>query len=178
MKNVAKRANANNDGVPKGARAASRHLDFKTHLSFLIVSLSNKISSSASIAYKRQFGAGVMEWRVLAMVAAHPGVTAKIISQVSGVDKSSISRATHLLIGHGYLKATDDASDTRRTLHVLTPAGYKLHARIFAASMDRNRMLLTGFSESEHRQMIAFCHRLMANLPLLNGNRPAKRKLP
>jgi DNA-binding MarR family transcriptional regulator len=177
MRSIVKRAKADNDRGSKAVRVASRHLDFETHLSFLIVSLANKISSSASIAYKRQFGAGVMEWRVLAMVAAHPGVTAKSISQVSGVDKSSISRATHLLIKQGYLKATDDASDTRRTLHVLTPAGYKLHARIFAASMDRKRTLLTGFSETEHRQMIAFCHRLMANLPLLNGDRSAKRKL-
>ena len=42
-------------------------LDPQSHAAFQIVALANRISASASRAYLRCFGIGVMEWRVLAL---------------------------------------------------------------------------------------------------------------
>ena len=44
-------------------------LDFERHAAFLTVALGARISASASRAYMRRYGVGVMEWRVLAMLA-------------------------------------------------------------------------------------------------------------
>jgi DNA-binding MarR family transcriptional regulator len=172
MRQTAK-LSAGDAAVPERQGRARPRLELDAHLSFLIVALANKISSCASFTYMRHFGVGVMEWRVLAMVAAHPGVTAKGISEVSGIEKSSISRAIHMLIKRGYLEATNDLSDSRRALCVLTAAGYALHDRIYAASMARRRLLLTGFSDAEHRQIIEYCRRLMTNMSLVNEYRPS-----
>lgn len=171
MREAAK-TSASDAAAPERRRVARPRLELDAHLSFLIVALANKISSCASLTYMRHFGVGVMEWRVLAMVAAHPNVTAKGISELSGIEKSSISRAVHMLIKRGYLEATNDLSDSRRALCVLTPAGYALHDRIYVASMARRRLLLTGFSDAEHRQIIEYCRRLMANMSLVSEYRP------
>ena len=93
------------------------------HASFLVVALSNRLSASASRAYMRQFGVGVMEWRAMALLAANPGITANQIAQTSGVDKSAVSRAIHLLVQRGDVQAAEDHTDNRRALLTLTPAG-------------------------------------------------------
>jgi DNA-binding MarR family transcriptional regulator len=138
-------------------------LDPERHAAFMIVALANKISASASRAYTRRFGVGVMEWRVLALVAREPGVTAHQICQVSGVDKSSVSRAAHSLIRRGDLVATEDPADNRRSFLSLTAQGHGLHDRIIAASLERDELLLAGFSAADRRLLFGFLKRLTAN---------------
>ncbi len=85
-------ARQNNNRSKSAAVAGQLRLDLERNASFLVVSLASKLSASASSTYMRRFGVGVMEWRVIAMVKVRPGITANEISQVSGVDKSSVSR--------------------------------------------------------------------------------------
>jgi DNA-binding MarR family transcriptional regulator len=173
-----RKANAPRTAASAEPAASRRRLNFDTDTTFLIVALANKLSASATQTYMRHFGVGVMEWRVLAMVAVYPGVNAKRISEVSGVDKSSISRAANTLVRRGYLVATEDHSDNRRSLHVLTKAGYALHNRIYGATIARTRRLLTGFSDREQQQLQKYLHRLTANLPLVSEYAPGGQQPP
>ena len=147
-------------------------LDPQAHAGFLVVSLSNRLSASASRVYMRHFGVGVMEWRVIALLASWPGTTANQIGQVSGVDKSSVSRATHSLIQRGYLQAREDETDNRRTLLFLTPEGFALHDRVVVASLAREARFLDGFSEEERRTFFQLMKRAAANLPLVDAYVP------
>ncbi len=147
-------------------------LDPETHAAFLIVSLSNRLSASASRAYMKHFGIGVMEWRVVALLAASPGATANLIGQISGVDKSSVSRATHSLIHRKFVQARDDEFDNRRTLLFLTPEGFALHDRVIVASLAREEGLLHAFSEDERETFFRLLKRATANLPLVEAYAP------
>jgi DNA-binding MarR family transcriptional regulator len=149
-------------------------LDPESHVGFLVVSLANRISASASRAYMRDFDVGVMEWRVIALLAAIPGITANEIGQTSGVDKSSVSRATHALIHRGFVQARDDEFDNRRTLLFLTPEGFAVHDRLIVASLAREERLLEGFSPKEKADFVKFLKQATANLPLVNAFVPAK----
>jgi len=144
------------------------------HASFLVVALANRISASASRAYMRQFGVGVMEWRAMALLAASPGITANQIAQVSGVDKSAVSRAVHLLLKRGDVEASEDKTDNRRALLTLTPKGLELHDRIIVESLARERLLLTGLSDRERGQLFALLKRLLANMPLVHARGPGR----
>ena len=153
---------------------AAPRLDPEGHAAFLIVALANRISSGASRAYTRRFGIGVMEWRVLAMVAREPGTTANQVGHISGVDKSSVSRAAQSLIRRGDMTATGDAADNRRSFLRLTPQGLALHDRMILASLEREESLLDGLSETERRSLFGLLRRLTANLTLLqNGDEGA-----
>ena len=144
------------------------------HASFLVVALSNRLSASASRAYMRQFGVGVMEWRAMALLAANPGITANQIAQTSGVDKSAVSRAIHLLVQRGDVQAAEDHTDNRRALLTLTPAGLALHDRIIYASLERERLLLTGLNDKERVVLFDLLKRLNANMSLVSAHEPVK----
>ena len=148
---------------------ATPQLDPERHAAFLIVALANKISASASRAYTRRFGVGVMEWRVLAMVARDPGTTAVQVGQLSGVDKSSVSRAAQSLIRRGYMTAVEDAADNRRSFLELTPLGQALHDKVILASLEREARLLDGFSGPEREALVNLLARLSANMALVQA---------
>ena len=155
--------------MPRASKSEDRPLmDPEGHVAFLVVVLANRISSGASRSYMRRFGIGVMEWRVLAMVAREPGATAHHVGQVSGVDKSSISRATQALIARGHMTATDDTIDTRRSFLHLTPQGQELHDRMIQASLERESILLQGLSEEEKATLFDLLKRLTANMTLMH----------
>ena len=144
-------------------------LDPEGHAAFMVVALANRISSGASRAYMRRFGIGVMEWRVLAMVAREPGVTANQVGQISGVDKSSVIRAAQSLIRRGDLTATEDTADNRRSFLNLTPQGQALHDRMILASLERESQLMDGLSETERSALFALLRRMTANMVRLQA---------
>ena len=141
-----------------------RRLDPAAHAPFQIVALANRISSSASRAYLRDFGVGVMEWRVLALVGREPGTTAHAVSQLSDIDKASVSRAVAALVRRGDIEAQADPADARRTLLRLTDAGERLHDAILAASLEREQLLLAGLRAEERRTLLDLMKRLAANM--------------
>jgi len=158
--------------IDDAGRAGGPRLEPGRHASFLVVALANRISASASRAYMRQFGVGVMEWRAMALLAANPGITANQIAQVSGVDKSAVSRAVHLLLKRGDIQASEDKADNRRALLTLTPTGLELHDRIIVESLAREGLLLTGLSDSERGQLFELLKRMLANMPLVHARGP------
>ena len=141
-----------------------QRLDPDRHAAFQIVALANRISASASQAYLRHFGIGVMEWRCLALIGRAPGASANEIAQLSSLDKSSVSRAVAALVGKGDVVTAVDPSDSRRSLLTLTPAGEKLHERVLQASLDRERLLLGGLSTDEQQALFAVLARLSTNM--------------
>lgn len=153
--------------------AGAPRLDPRSHAAFQIVALANRISASASQAYLRVFGVGVMEWRVLALAALKPGITAGEISLASGVDKSPVSRAVRALAERGHLRLAEDASDNRRSPLFLTPSGAAVHDRIILASLAREDRLLDGLSATERQTLFSLLKRLAANIPLVEAHDPA-----
>ena len=149
-----------------------RHIDPDRHAAFQIVALANRIASGASQVYLRHFGIGVMEWRAMAMIARTPGTSANAIALQSGLDKSSVSRAVQALMRKGDVEAAGDPGDSRRTLLTLTPTGEALHRRVLAASLERERLLLSGFSQIERRMLFGLLDRLAGNMALVDRHRP------
>lgn len=150
----------------------------ESNAGFLLVSIANRLSASASRAYMRHFGVGVMEWRIVGLLAARPGITANQIGQVSGVDKSSVSRATKSLLKRGHVRSTEDPADSRRLMLFLTPAGQALHDRIIVASLAREELLLDGLSARDREALFRLLKHVSANMPLLNAYDPATTSAP
>jgi DNA-binding MarR family transcriptional regulator len=155
-------------------RTASRAaiLNRNTSITFFVIAISNKIVASASQAYMRHYHIGIMEWRVLALLAADRGITAKDITLLSGVTAGSVSRAIQALTKRGYVEASNDTADNRRSLLALTRAGAALHNRVIVSSLAREKLLLTDFSRDEYRVLLGFCRRLVANVARVEAHEP------
>jgi DNA-binding MarR family transcriptional regulator len=147
-------------------------MDRNASVPFLLVAASNKIVASASQAYMRHYRLGIMEWRVMALLAADPGITAKDISLLSGVTAGSVSRAINILKRLGYLTVRSDATDNRRMFLKLNSAGMALHDRVIVSALAREALLLTGFSPAERKTLLTFLRRLLANITLVNAHEP------
>ena len=73
--------------------------DFDRSVSYLLTALANKLCMGASRRQRRILDVGLMEWRVLALLAVEPGASPGRIAEVAGVDKSVVSRAVTSLDG-------------------------------------------------------------------------------
>jgi DNA-binding MarR family transcriptional regulator len=169
-----KRPAAKGSAANRNHARASRGLvlDRRTSITFFVIAIANKIVSSASQSYMQHFHIGIMEWRVMALLAAESGITAKDITVLSGVTAGSVSRAIQSLRKRGHVQASDDHTDNRRSLLVLTRAGRALHDRVIRSSLSREQLLLTGFSADEYRALLRFLERLNANVAGVSAHRP------
>lgn len=104
------------------------------------------------------------EWRVMVVLASHPGSAATDIAEATGLDKMSVSRALSGLRKLGRVHLQDDAADLRRSKVYLTAEGEKLYARIGTQAQQREAQLFSGLTAQEHEAMGATLDKLVSAL--------------
>lgn len=154
-------------GAPAGP-AAGPVTDLDRSVLFLTTAFANKLSKGASRRLKRALGIGLMEWRVVCNLGAEPGRSAARIAEVSGVDKSVVSRAVAELERQGLI-TTASGPPGRQTALRLTAAGQDLHDRGVSRADERELKLLDGFSPEEQDRLVDFLKRLTTNLERLES---------
>lgn len=156
-----------------GKKARREVLNLSCYATYFFTVLANKLSSGASRLYLKRFGIGIIEWRVMAMLAIEPRISSARISQVIGLDKASISRESRKLEEKGYLLVGGDPANQRRKTLELTPLGYELHDEIIQVALERERRLLTDLSSEEVETLLSLLARTTANIPYVNEYDPA-----
>ena len=99
--------------------------DLDRSVLFLATAFANKLSKGASRRLKKVLGIGLMEWRVVCNLGVEPGLSAARIAEISGVDKSVVSRAVTELERQGLIGACADQTG-RQTALRLTTAGQEI----------------------------------------------------
>lgn len=150
-----------------------QRLDLQNYIPALLTFVSNKLSHGASTTYRRLFGVGVTEWRILSLLALEPSIPAQRICFVIGFDKALVSRTVRALEAQGYVTVRPDAKDSRRTVIALTARGLELHDRIIAVALERERLLLDGMSERDRKTLIRLLHDMHRRIDTVNAYRPA-----
>ncbi len=146
-----------------------KRLDRANYIPAYLVRLANAVSRGASRMYLKLFGVGVVEWRILSVLANTPGATAQNISEEIDLDKASASRSVKTLQHDGYITVSTDDTDQRRHRLFLTTNGEALHAEILKLAIRREERLLEGFAEAERALVIWFLQRMSANLAGLDA---------
>ncbi|MCA0936904.1 MarR family transcriptional regulator [Vibrio alginolyticus] len=147
-------------------------LDLDNYVPALVNSLANKLSSGASACYRKHFGIGVVEWRVLALLAVENSITANRICQVIGLDKSAVSKAVKQAEQKQWISLKKDAQDGRQSLISLTTAGQEIHDKVLQVALKREQILLNDFSDEEQRLLIKLMHKLNQAVPSVNEYEP------
>jgi DNA-binding MarR family transcriptional regulator len=164
------------EGVRRPVKAVDRDRNFL----LVISTIANKISRGGSRLYLQLFGLGIIEWRVLGVLAGHRGTTAQSICNQIDLDKAAASRSLQVLERRGYVAVTAHPKDARKRKLSLTPAGQALHDRMQPISAEREQRLLRGFSEAERELLMNLLRRLYANAVEMDdrdyaADRPAPR---
>ena len=122
------------------ARPPKLHLE--RFLPYRLSVLSNTVSSAIAAAYFMNFGLTIPEWRVMAVLAANPGLSAAEVTARTAMDKVAVSRAVAALQATGRLHRTTAPADRRRTHLALTRAGMRVYAQVVPMALQYERNLV------------------------------------
>ena len=135
-------------------------LDLARYVPALITFLANKLSASASGQYRKMFGVGIVEWRVIALLAVEPETTANSVSSVIGLDKALVSRTVKKLKELEIIIISKSEKDGRHQYLSLSPEGKALHDEILTVALERESKLLEVLSQDERELLISLLQKL------------------
>jgi DNA-binding MarR family transcriptional regulator len=147
-----------------GSRRSKHALDMETFVPAYLTYLAQKISASASALYRPQFGVGITDWRIIALLAVEPWITPGRICDATGLDKGAVSRSVQYLTEAGLVELQDGNGTQRRRPLALTAKGIGVHDRIVKLAAEREEQLLACFSAEERAQLIDFLARMRAQV--------------
>lgn len=139
---------------------ATAPLRLATFLPFRLSVLSNAVSLRIADLYDREFGLSIWQWRVMAVTADTPGISATEIGQRTQMDKVAVSRSVAGLMEVGYLERRPSTEDARRSLLFLTAAGLGVYELIVPLALSEEARLVSTLSDKEQAELA----RLMAKL--------------
>jgi DNA-binding MarR family transcriptional regulator len=111
--------------------------------------LTNLVSTAIAGTYRERFGLSIPEWRVLAVLANSPDLSAAEVAQRTAMDKVAVSRAVGSLLKTARLERRMARADRRRSVLRLTPAGRHVHAGVAPFALAYERSLLQPLSRAE-----------------------------
>lgn len=143
-------------------------LDLDIHVPSLLNWIANKLGRGASAEFREKFDIGIIEWRIIALLAIEPEITAHRIVEVIGLDKGPVSRCVKNMQAKGLVQQAPNEKDGRSQILSLTRKGADLHDAVLPAALERERRLLSVLSEEEIYQLVGMLNRLHAILPEVN----------
>jgi DNA-binding MarR family transcriptional regulator len=146
-------------------------LDLQKFLPYRLSVLSNRLSAAIAESYSRRYGLSIPEWRVIAVLALEPGLSAAEVAERTAMDKVAVSRAVRRLLSTGRARRETAAGDRRRSMLELTPDGRRIYRRVTPALRRYEAELLAGLTATEQRQLDAILRRLERRAPGLTPPR-------
>jgi DNA-binding MarR family transcriptional regulator len=96
-----------------------------------------------------RFHLNLTDWRIMLTVADRPGITAQELSDYSGLDKMSVSRAVRSLEAQGRLVREGNAADRRLRHLELTDEGWAVYTEIAHSARAREAHIHAGLSAAD-----------------------------
>ena len=129
--------------------AKETSLELDRFLPYRLSVLSNIVSTAISGAYEKRFGLTIPEWRVMAVLATTPGLSAAEVAQRTAMDKVAVSRAVASLLRARRVVRQTARADRRRSLLRLSAAGQKVYAQVVPVALDYERDLLAPLAQKD-----------------------------
>jgi len=130
-------------------RQPLNRIELEQFLPYRLSVLTNVVSGAIAATYQRRFGLGIPEWRVIAVLARHPGLSAAEVATCTRMDAVAVSRAVTRLARAGRLRRSVSPEDRRRSVLRLSPAGQSVYRRIAPLALDYERDLLACLDARE-----------------------------
>ena len=124
-------------------------IDLDRFLPYRLSVLSNLVSSAIADAYQRRFGLSIPEWRVLAVLARYPGLSAAEVADRTRMDAVAVSRAVARLLSAGRLRRATSRDDRRRSVLTVSAAGAAVYREVAPIALGYERDLVASLGPDE-----------------------------
>jgi DNA-binding MarR family transcriptional regulator len=145
-------------------RRSAHAIDMNAFMPAMLTNLAQKITTSASAAYRPKFGVGITEWRIIALLGAEPWTAPVQICEATGLDKAAVSRSLRELVEADLVEMQADGLAQRRLPFALTAKGIAIHNQIVAYALEREERMLADFSIEERALFRAFVGRMQQSV--------------
>ncbi len=102
---------------------------------------------------RQRLGLGFTEYRIMVMLSLEPGIAAKRIGEVVGLDKAAISRGVGTLEAAHLIEPTPETAGRRSQAFRLTAKGEAVYARATKVGREHERLLMADLSADEQRAL-------------------------
>jgi DNA-binding MarR family transcriptional regulator len=136
-------------------------LHLEHFLPYRLSVLANTVSATIASAYAVRHDLTTPEWRVLAVLAREPGLSAAQVAERTAMDKVAVSRAVNRLLRRRRVARRQAAADRRRSHLELTAAGLAVYRQVSPQALGYERELLRALSAAEARRLDATLARLL-----------------
>jgi len=124
-------------------------LELDRFLPYRLSVLSNTVSTAIAGAYQERFGLTIPEWRVMAVLAMTPDLSAAEVAQRTAMDKVAVSRAVASLLKAKRIARQMARSDRRRSLLQLSASGRRVYAQVVPFALAYERDLIAPLSAQD-----------------------------
>ena len=156
---------ASNDDASDLLAAMPSAVDLDKYVPAYFIWIANKLTRGASQHYLNLFGVGSEVWRCMVLLAIHDTISAQQISQIIGMDKSSVSRCFKQMAAKKLIALELDDTDGRIRLASLTLHGRHIHDQILGIALARERALVQVLKPEEIDTLLGLLKRVHENLP-------------
>ena len=145
----------------------SVRIDLERFLPYRLSVLTNVVSGAIASVYQQRFGLTIPEWRVIAVLVRHPGLSAAEVAAHTRMDAVAVSRAVGRLLRSGRIRRSMSASDRRRSVLHVSPDGEAMYREIAPLALRYERHLLDGLRGPELAVLDSVLDKLMARAQAL-----------
>jgi DNA-binding MarR family transcriptional regulator len=142
-------------------------IDLEHFLPYRLSVLSNVLSTAIAAAYEDRFGLTIPEWRVIAVLARYPGLSAREVAGRTRMDAVAVSRAVNRLLKAGRLRRAMAADDRRRSVLQVSAAGAALYREVAPLALAYERELLQTLDPRSRESFDASLRQLMVRADAL-----------
>lgn len=116
-----------------------------------------------------RFGITRREWRLLAVLAAEPGLLSSQLADRAQLDRARTSRAVTSLVAKQLVQRRAGRADRRQATLALTPKGQALHGALFPLVTAINRDIVSVLDADELRVLDTALERLQRQAEALQA---------
>jgi DNA-binding MarR family transcriptional regulator len=145
-------------------------IDLERFLPYRLSVLSNLVSGTIADAYQRRFDLTIPEWRVIAVLSRHPGVSAAEVAELTRMDAVAVSRAVARLLRAGRLRRTVSPLDRRRSVLSVSSAGAAVYRQVAPIALGYERELLDALNPTQRAVLRCALDALTARAESLAGS--------
>lgn len=124
-------------------------LELDRFLPYRLSILSNIVSSAIAGRYSARFGISIPEWRVMAVLAMTPGLSAAQVAERTAMDKVAVSRAVALLLAKNRLERQIAAADRRKSVLTLSADGARIYAEVAPLARALEQSLIQVLDDAD-----------------------------
>ncbi|MFZ9668005.1 MAG: MarR family winged helix-turn-helix transcriptional regulator [Steroidobacteraceae bacterium] len=117
-------------------------LQLDRFLPYRLSVLSNLVSSAIAGSYSTRFGISIPEWRVMAVLAMQPELSAAQVAERTAMDKVAVSRAVSSLLDKGRIERSVSPGDRRRSILKLSAEGVNIYREVVPLALRHEQSLL------------------------------------